>query len=459
MRVSPTVLVAVSAVAFPLALTAPLYSLLLLDVLLVPFQGQTQIGGVLLDPSDVIFAALTFGILVRKRLTFREIRKQVPFFGVWITLGLLMSVAYLTADKYQQHLTAIHRIIYQVYRFGWKPILLYPLSALLLNDIKGTRHALTAVVLAGNICALMALPQGLRGMKAAGPFGSGNSLGAALVVPFVICFGSIILETSRRSRWFYGLSLLLLGRVLLWTGSRGATAGAVVGTCAVVAVLLAGSRGRSRFLRFVPVGLAAVLILFALKPDLLTRPTVRRAMTISNPMEENTMQWRIENRWGFFWEKALKSPWFGYGIDVDEELSRKGGAKTPHNGYLSLLVTYGFPATILYVSLALFAMGRAILVSRQPRLQQVSSAGLLIAAGLAGILTHNAVESVFTNTDWVNSVYWLLTGLGMISMRLSTSVPNATRESVEPAAESVQAEPAISARGVIMGSHTRALEE
>ncbi len=171
------------------------------------------------------------------------------------------------------------------------------------------------------------------------------------------------------------------------------------------------------------------------------------------------MQWRIENRWGFFWEKALKSPWFGYGIDVDEELSRKGGAKTPHNGYLSLLVTYGFPATVLYVSLALIAMGRGILVSRQPRLQQVSSAGLLIAAGLAGILTHNAVESVFTNTDWVNSLYWLLTGLGMISIRLSTSVPNATRGSVEPAAESVQAEPAISARGVIMGSHTRALEE
>ncbi len=242
MRVSPTVLVAVSAVAFPLALTAPLYSLLLLDVLLVPFQGQTQIGGVLLDPSDVIFAALTFGILVRKRLTFREVRKQVPFFGVWITLGLLMSVAYLTADKYQEHLTAIHRIIYQVYRFGWKPILFYPLAALFLNSIKGTRHALTAVVLAGNICALMALPQGLRGVKAVGPFGSGNSLGAALVVPFVICFGSIILETSRRSRWFYGLSLLLLGRVLLWAGSRGATAGAAVGTCAVVAVLLAGSR-------------------------------------------------------------------------------------------------------------------------------------------------------------------------------------------------------------------------
>ncbi len=329
MRVSPTVLVAVSAVAFPLALTAPLYSLLLLDVLLVPFQGQTQIGGVLLDPSDVIFAALTFGILVRKRLTFQEIRKQVPFFGVWVTLGLLMSVAYLTADKYQQHLTAIHRVIYQVYRFGWKPILFYPLAALFLNSIKGTRHALTAVVLAGNICALMALPQGLRGMKAVGPFGSGNSLGAALVVPFVICFGSIILETSRRSRWFYGLSLLLLGRVLLWAGSRGATAGAVVGTCAVVAVLLAGSRGRSRFLRFVPVGLAAVLILFALKPDLLTRPTVRRAMTISNPMEENTMQWRIENRWGFFWEKALKRPWFGYGTRCGRGAVQKRRSENP----------------------------------------------------------------------------------------------------------------------------------
>ncbi len=44
----------------------------------------------------------------------------------------------------------------------------------------------------------------------------------------------------------------------------------------------------------------------AIKPDVLDRPTVRRAFTIGNPMEENTMQWRINNRWGFFWEKALR---------------------------------------------------------------------------------------------------------------------------------------------------------
>lgn len=332
MRVSPSVLLAVSVVAFPLALTAPLYNLILLDVLLVPIQGQTQIAGVMLDQTDLILAALILGWLVRRGLSFRQIQDQVPFFWTWVMLGIFMSLAYLTAAQYQQHLTAFHRALYQVYRFSWKPILYYPLAVLLFNSAKSLRHTVVAVVLAGNACALLALPEGLRGLKAEGPFETGNSLGAALVVPFVFCVGALVLWPGKRSRYFFGASLLLLGRVLLYAGSRGATAGAVVGVALLLGVLVSQTRGRARFLRMVPLGLAAVLLLFALKPDLLTRPTVRRALTIRNPMEEGTLQWRIENRWGFFWDKALRSPWLGYGTDVDAELSAQGGRKHPTMG-------------------------------------------------------------------------------------------------------------------------------
>lgn len=97
-------------------------------------------------------------------------------------------------------------------------------------------------------------------------------------------------------------------------------------------------------------------------------------------------------------------------------------------------MTYGFPATALYISLALLATYSGIKAFRQAHISELSAFGLLAAAGLAGVLTHNAVESVFTNNDWVNSVYWLLTGLGMISVRKLTAFDNGQVESSNPLA-------------------------
>ncbi|MGB5398695.1 MAG: O-antigen ligase family protein [Thermoanaerobaculia bacterium] len=428
MRVSFYVLLAIAAVALLVALAAPLHYLLILNILLVPFQGQMQIAGVLLDPTDVVFAALAVGFTLRRRISFREIRRQVPYFWIWVALGILMSIAYLTAPLYQRHLTALHRAIYQVYRSAWKPILYFPLAALLLNSTSRSRQALTAVVLAGDICALMAIREGLLGMKAEGPFSSANSLGAALVVPFVISFGGLISRNSVKWRWFCGISLLLLVRALLYAGSRGAIAGSTAGVAAVLWLLFSQAKGRARLLRLVPAALVALLLLLAIKPDVMDRPTVRRAFTISNPMEESTMQWRINNRWGFFWEKALRSPWFGYGVDIDDTLT-KGGARTPHNGYLSLLVTYGFPATALYLFLGGVGLWGGWRSYRGSRLTEISTHGLVIAAGLTGILTHNIAESVFTNTDWVNSIYWLLAGLGASALVGSAGTPRVASNS------------------------------
>ena len=220
MPVSPGILLFVGAIALAILLLGPLYNLLFLDLLLVPLQGQTQIAGILLDPTDVTFAVLIAGLLLRGRLTPGKMRRDVPFFWLWASLGALASIAYLLAPLYQQHLTAFHRIIYQVYRAAWKPILYFPLAALLLSNPVLVRKTLWVIVLAGDICALIALPEGLQGLKAEGPFGTGNSLGAALIAPFVISFGMVISTRAPRAKVGYGVSFLLLGRVLLYAGSR-----------------------------------------------------------------------------------------------------------------------------------------------------------------------------------------------------------------------------------------------
>jgi len=409
MWVTPKILAAIAVIALVLALAAPLHTLLIFDLLLAPLRKQTEIAGVMLDQTDVILAFLALGLVLRRRLTFREIRAQVPYFWLWLTVGIVFSVGYLSADINERHLTAFHRGAYQVYRSSWKPILYFPLAAILLNTAARSKQALVALVLAGDLCALIAIPQGMQGYRAWGPFGSGNTLGAVLIVPVVISFSKLVFPSTAREKWFYGVSLLIVGRAALYASSRGAFAGMLVGTAVILSFLAARSKGRGRLLRLVPAGLMVVLVLFAWKPDLLQRPNVRRAFTLTNPMEEETLQWRMEKRWDFYWEKALEQPWLGYGTDIDPSL-QLSGAKTPHNSYLSLVVENGFPAAILYLLLIGLSLWRGLSFFRSQPPSQASFNGLLFAAAILGILTHFMADSL-VSIPQVFKPLWLLAGL------------------------------------------------
>lgn len=409
MWVTPKILAAVAVISLVLVLAAPLHTLLIFDLLLAPLRRQTEISGVFLDQTDVIFAFLALGFVLRRRLTFREIRARVPYFWLWLLVGIGLSVAYLSADIHERHLTAFHRGVYQVYRSSWKPILYFPLAAILLNTAARSKQALVALVLAGDLCALMAIPQGMQGYRAWGPFGSGNTLGAVLIVPVLISFSKLVFPSTAREKWFYGVSLLIVVRAALYASSRGAFAGMLVGAAVILSFLAARSKGRGRLLRLVPAGLLMVLVLFAWKPDLLQRPNVRRAFTLTNPMEEETFQWRLEKRWDFYWQKALQQPWLGYGTDVDPSL-KVSGAKTPHNSYLSLVVENGFPAAILYLWLVVLSLWRGLSFFRSQPASQESFNGLLFAAAILGILTHFMADSLI-DIPQVSKPLWLLAGL------------------------------------------------
>ena len=131
------------------------------------------------------------------------------------------------------------------------------------------------------------------------------------------------------------------------------------------------------------------------------------------------MQWRMENRWSFYWEKAWTKPWLGHGTDIDRSLVEISGAKTPHNSYLSLIVENGFPTAIIYLLLLFLSMARSLNLYRRQLITPEALHGLLLTAGIVGILVHFMADSII-NLPYVSKTLWLFASL-------AASLPRAAR--------------------------------
>src|SRR5437660_6848044 len=95
-----------------------------------------------------------------------------------------------------------------------------------------------------------------------------------------------------------------------------------------------------------------IAVVFSCAPDLRSRPALQRRLSVST--EDGNLQWRLKERWPYFWAKALKRPWLGWGTDVDFSLGEN--TNTSHNGFLALAVKQGFPAALVFVALMLLGL-------------------------------------------------------------------------------------------------------
>src|SRR5215469_18632318 len=111
--------ISVVLVVAGLAVRAEPLTVLVASPVLAPFSEQWELGGVLVDSSDLVLAALAV-MLVLRPAAFRP-RKRVPGFGTWFALGLLACVAYVAAEPNQKNITDPVRLAYQLYRYCWKP--------------------------------------------------------------------------------------------------------------------------------------------------------------------------------------------------------------------------------------------------------------------------------------------------------------------------------------------------
>jgi O-antigen ligase len=398
-----------------LAMTAPLSALVGVDLALVALPGQWRIGGVWVDAADLVNAGLLLALWARGRRAAGAPRLARPLLLLWLALGLLLSAAYLTAPDNAPFLTGPLRVGYQLYRYCWKPILYFPLYFLLLAERRRLGTALLAAVTGADLCALWALPQGFHGLRASGPFVSPNTLGAVLVVPALISAIALLAGESRRWRLFHAASLLLIGRALLFAGSRGALMAVLVGLAVALALLARRPASRARMARAAPWALAGAALVLLASPGVLERPNVQRLLTLLHPAQEETFRWRLHARWPHFWQQVEAHPWLGVGSEVDRSLGES--ANTPHNGYIAIAVASGLPALAIYLIVA----GLALRGAWRARHGSGDGAGGLplavaAAAGLAGLLVHSSVDTILT-IPYVAKLFWLLAGMGLAPPR------------------------------------------
>ena len=386
-------------------------SVLLAGPMLQPFSATWSVGGVLVDSLDVVLAVLVLVLLLRRR---RLPYARIPYFGLWCALGAVTSIAYVFAPINDEYLTDPVRMAYQLYRYCWKPILYYPLVALLITDRKGVTSALFVAVAVADFFSIEATLDGYAGIRASGPFGYGsNALGGALVLPLLIAVARFA-ETTRRERWFYGLSSLLILRALVFTGSRGAMIGALCGGVVLAVGLRRTAWGRAHMTRLAQlVAVIFVVIAFA-RGNPLDRPSLQRFMVTGSPENMHTLRWRLEERWPHFWAKVEQHPWAGVGTDTDLVFGKAGN--TPHNGYLSIAVTSGLPAVGVFLALVIVATRAGWRAFRRNQRGWQGATGLIATAALVGVLVHNIVDTTVT-VAFVAPMFWTMAAVAVLMER------------------------------------------
>ena len=380
-------------------LAAPLHWLIGLGFLLLVRPETWSLGGVLFDSSDVGFAIIGLALWVRGLPRGSSLKMSGPRLVAWLALAALLAASYSVSPDGAQHMTGFGRIVYQLFRYALKPVLLYPIACVLVNKPWKLDQMFTWMLIAADVFALMSLQQGYAGQYGTGPFRTKNALGAALAIPVVLVFVDLL---SHRRAVFSLLSVPLLVRSALFASSRGAFAGILVGMVTACWLLY---RGRVR-LRLGTLAAAVVVtstLTLLVKPDLFERPTIVRLFTTVDP-GQNTLVWRFTERWPHFVERAWQQPWLGWGTNVDLSLGQT--ANTPHNGYLSLAVSYGFPVLGLYTFFLLLAFRDARRASARAPDRDDRIRGVKICASVACLLTHNIVDSVIIET-FVGSALWI----------------------------------------------------
>jgi O-antigen ligase len=324
------------------------------------------------------------------------------------------------------------RLLYQLYRYCWKPIIYYPLTAFLVTDRKGFMAVMFVAVAVADVFAVQATIDGYMGVRATGPFGYGsNALGSALALPLLIAV-SRFSETTQRERWFYGISCLVIFRGLIFTGSRGALVGAMCGAALLFLGLWRTAWGRLHMKRLAQVLAIAFVVVAVLRGNPFDRPSLQRFVSSDSSDESSqTLHWRIHERWPHFWKVVEENPWVGIGTDSDLVFGKVGN--TPHNGFLSIAVTSGVPALCLFVALTCgcIASGwRAF--RRNPRGWQ-GATGLTAASGLLVVLVHNLVDTTVT-LAFVAQIFWMLAATAARMEREAEKVKVAVEPKPVPAA-------------------------
>jgi O-antigen ligase len=433
----PLLYLVVSILAALAALTSPLHWLIYLDLAVIG-AADLEVGGARIGSSDIVFAALVLGVVLRRRSLLTQ---PVPNLFLWLMLGTLLSTSYLVAPLNQHQLEQPISIAYQLYRYCWQPILPYLFGVLLLSSAERARQLVVTLTVIGGTMGLIGMLQGFSGALASGPYTSGNALGGWLIVSIPCAIALLTTAYGRRRPLLITAALAMMLGTLIYTSSRGSLVGFLVGVAYLAVVLLSRRSGRRRLVKLTLIAAGLFLAAALLKPGLLLRPNVQPFLELVQGEEVSNLQWRTEQRWPHFLALARENPWLGRGDYTDPALGRN--ANTPHNGYLAVSVQSGFPAAALYLIFGLLAVRNGAWVFRHHHDPDLGIMVLGLAAAVVGVLVHNWVDSTLLTPREVGRMFFLVTGVlaGLRAASWSEEAITATRRATADRAEEVAIAP------------------
>jgi len=322
-----------------------------------------------------------------------------PLIGLWFVYGLLLSAAYVNSVYGLGYLTDPVRIVYQLYRYCWKEILLFPLILILFRRADRLSAIGQALIISSVINALAGIFQARSSLYATGLFQlmSKNGFADSMIVP--LFFSLSMALGSGKKKQLYQASFLVLLLALLYARSRGALLGFLVGFTlyGIIHTLRYQDKRYLKLLFGLCVLLCAILLV---RPEFGQRSgMIVKYGELMDPGEADTFQWRMQKRWPFFIQRIRDNPLLGVG--TGSELSFGRGANTPHNGYLDRAVSSGIPSLIVFLTFIISSLRKSFFVVMNTDDEFLRSTALVVVSSLVAICIHAIVDSVFGSSIWI----------------------------------------------------------
>lgn len=371
------------------------------------FPRHREIAGIALDSSDLMFFTIAAGCLLSSRFAAPLRSRTVPHLRLWVLLGCLISVSYVATER--GFMSDPVRAAYQIYRYCWKPILYYPLAALLIQDTPRRSWIFaSAIVIFGAIASTL---QAGGFAFAEQFFRHKNIFGGALVAPAVLAVGLLLAQKRLLSRLWVIAAVGAIWVELILLGSRGAFVGAGFGAGLLVLGLLRHKVGRARTARLAAGAALAGATVIAVFPQLLSSQGLSMLAEMEQGTDVHNLQWRITERWPHYIAIIKANPWVGTGLLYDHTEFEEESAKGTHNGYLSVALQRGIPACVIFFCIPIASTLRARRAFRSNTIPgAVRVLVLASGAAVAGIMLHNLVDHTVVG-PFTGQIFWTLSGI------------------------------------------------
>ena len=190
-----------------------------------------------------------------------------------------------------------------------------------------------------------------------------NFLAAYLVAPAIIAYSKML----NKFKMIYLIAFLVIFAGILYTSSRGATIGFVLGAGIVTFDFFKGKKK----IRKIIILCMVLVIGFFIVEEYLPKTSLSRIVNVSSYQDTSNAKRLLDWKYGV--EAFLKKPFFGYGIQGEMSIIQRviGVKYISHNTFIALLLQFGivgfgiflFCLFRIYKDIRKNTLAKAVLVS------------------------------------------------------------------------------------------------